>query len=247
MKHLSKQFNTLQYALFIFTAMACIHASSGLAKNESKARTVYPESDQDLTIKYYNRELTPEGVLRESNYEEKMLRRSGHVWTYRVLAPATSASHNALAKHKHKHKGFNYIVLPRHVSFDGEKTTVAFVNSQDKQVIRIEPVEYENINFDGSWINTYYLVDPQAIAALPVSTRTSAIAHAHWHEQQKNGRFQRVLWDNKKAIPLIIESGNQNGSYFQRISITPNAILASDLPWLYQQGYVQKEYADFLD
>lgn len=47
--------------------------------------------DLDLRITYYSRVLTPEGVTRESRYDEKMLRRPGHVWVERVLAPATDA------------------------------------------------------------------------------------------------------------------------------------------------------------
>ncbi len=42
-------------------------------------------SDQDLTVRYYSKVLTNEGVLRESRYEENMLRRPGHVWVERML------------------------------------------------------------------------------------------------------------------------------------------------------------------
>ena len=40
--------------------------------------------DLDLLITYYSKVVTPEGVTRESRYEETMLRRPGHVWTARV-------------------------------------------------------------------------------------------------------------------------------------------------------------------
>ena len=139
------------------------------------------------------------------------------------------------------------IESPLHVSFDGKKTTLEFVNAHERQVVYIEPTEYENVNFDGSWLNAYYLLDPHMVATMPISTRTSAVSTAHWHEQQKNGQFQRVLWDDKKAIPLIIETGNQQGTAFQRISVLPNAKLASDLPWMHSQGYEKKVYSDFLD
>lgn len=222
-------------------AWLCILPATSVAQDASKAVT----PDLDLTIKYFNRELTTEGVLRESSYQENMLRRSGHVWSHRVL-PGTIIANDS-AHPNHEHKDFNYIVLPRHVRFDGKKVTVEFINSHDRQVINIVPTEYENINFDGSWLNAYYLIDPKAVAAMPVSQRASSVANALWHEVRKNGLFQRVLWDEKKLIPLIIETGDQKNTFFQRITVSPNAGLTKDLPWSHLQGYAQKEYSDFLD
>ena len=203
-----------------------------------------PAPDLDLSIKYFNRELMPDGVLHENSYEEKMLRRDGHVWTQRVL-PKLAASDTTHPNHEHK--DFNYIVLPRHITFDGNKISVKFINSHDRQVIDIAPTEYENVNFDGSWLNAYYLVDPKTVAAMPISPHPSSATHARWHEVEKNGLFQRVLWNEKLLVPLIIETGDQKNTFFQRINVSPNAKLVKDLPWQHQQGYAQKEYSDFLD
>jgi len=201
--------------------------------------------DVDLTIKYFTRELSSEGVLRENSYEEKMIRRSGHVWSYRVLPGRVAESDT---KHpNHEHKDFNYIVLPRHVKFDGNKVSVEFINAHDRQVINIVPTEYENVNFDGSWPNTYYMIDPNSVAAMPVSQRPASVANSRWHEVKKNGLFQRVLWDEKLLTPLLMETGDQKNTFFQRITVTPNAGLTKDLPWNHLQGYAQKEYSDFLD
>jgi hypothetical protein len=109
------------------------------------------------------------------------------------------------------------------------------------------PTEYDNVNFDGSWHNAYYLIDPKIVAAMPLSQRATSAANARWHEVSKNGLFQRVLWDEKMLIPLMIETGDQKNSFFQRISVSANARLIKDLPWSHQQGYAQKEYSDFLD
>lgn len=201
--------------------------------------------DLDLTIEYFNRELTTDGVLHESSYREKMLRRSGHVWSQRVL-PKQSSKGDAMHSN-HEHKDFNYIALSRHVSYDGSKTTVEFVDTHERQVVYIAPAEYENVNFDGSWANAYYLISPRLIAAMPVSTRTSTIAHTQWHELNKNGLFQRVLWDEKMNIPRIIETGDEAGRFLQRIKVQPNDKLIKNLPWHKLQGYAQKEYSDFLD
>jgi len=241
----NKQFIKLLSSAIFCAAMLGIHPVSTAAQDISRISATPAGTDQDLTIKYYNRELTPEGVLRESHYGESMLRRNGHVWSYRLLPGKMAA--NDTTHPNHEHKDFNYIVLPRHVKFDGNKVSVEFINPRDRQVINIVPTEYENVNFDGSWLNTYYLLDPQAVAAMPLSQRASSVAHAHWREVIKNGLFQRVLWDEKLLIPLVIETGDQKNTFFQRITVSPNARLVKDLPWTHLQGYAQKEYSDFLD
>lgn len=216
----------------------------GFAQDAPQATLLPPAADMDLSVKYLNRELTKDGVLHTSSYEEKMIRRKEHVWTQRVL-PGHS-KHDAVHP-GHEHKDFDYIVLARHVSYDGNKTTVEFVDTHERQVVYIAPTEYENVNFDGSWANAYYLVNPHYIALMPVSSRPSAVAHAQWHETNKNGMFQRVLWDKKLSIPLIIETGDESGNFLQRVEVRRSATLEKNLPWKNLQGYAQKEYSDFLD
>lgn len=223
----------------------CLLPGMGSANDQFHAASTFPTADLDLTVKYFNRELNAEGVLHESSYEEKMLRRKSHVWSERIIP--RQASLNDTSHPNHEHKDFNYIVLPRHVRLDNNKLAVEFIDPHDRQVISIAPTEYENINFDGSWLNTYYLVNPQAVAAMPLSGRRSNAAHARWHEMEKNGLFQRVLWDDQAGIPLIVETGNKAGTFFQRIQVTPHAKLTQNLPWQNLQGFAQKEYSDFLD
>lgn len=247
------------------TVLFGVPASSGAQSIQKAAAPSAP--DLDLSIRYYSRVLTQEGVLRENRYEEKMLRRPGHVWVARVLPSATVEGHDdhdggphahenqdgvkkALAQSnavQHEHKHFNHVILPRHVTLDGNKTRVEFVDTREKEVIYIAPTEYENVSFDGSWPNAYYLIDPQGIAMLPLSSKVSPVAGARWHEREKNGLFQRVLWDDKKMIPLTIETGDKAGTFFRRIEVKPQAHLTGDLPWQNLKGYAQKEYSDFLD
>ncbi len=198
----------------------------------------------DLNVKYYNRILNPEGVLRESHYEEKIVRRPGHVWTYRILPKHMDV---VPTNDEHLHAHFNYVVVPRHITFNEQQTTVAFVDEQEHYVVNIEPPEYGNIGFDGSWKNAYYLVDPKFIAQLPITQRPSPVKDAQWHETEKDGVFQRILWDNNRMIPLIAEIGDVKHSFYNRVEVKADPKLSLDLPWTKQHGYVQKIYADFLD
>jgi len=250
----------------ILSSMLCLVPDISAAQDTQKSPALPPASDMDLSIKYFNRELSTDGVLHESSYEESMLRRNGHVWTQRVLPkqisendtthpplpnppPSGEGTNESLRDiHvNHEHKDFNYIVLPRHVAFDGSKTTVEFIDMHERQVIYIAPTEYENVNFDGSWLNTYYLVNPQYVAAMPLASRPSTTAHTQWHEAKNTKLYQRILWNDKLNIPLIIETGDIAGTFLNRITVSPKTKLTQNIPWQRLQGFTQKEYSDFLD
>ncbi|HTD05528.1 hypothetical protein [Undibacterium sp.] len=243
--------------LFKFSALASAALFCGVA---TVAHAANPAPDLDLTIQYYSKVMTPEGVLRESRYEETMLRRPSHVWVARVLPKAALADHDehevqrgaskavktvALKSEEHKH--FNHVVVPRHVILDNNKARIEFIDAAEKQVVTIPPAEFENVNFDGSWANAFYLLDPEQLKTLPLSTKISTVPGARWREREKNGVYQRVLWDEQKQIPLIVETGDKAGSFYRRIDVKPLAGLSKDLPWLKVQGFAQKEYSDFLD
>ncbi|MBI3285701.1 MAG: hypothetical protein HYZ65_12755 [Burkholderiales bacterium] len=197
--------------------------------------------DLDLHIRYYSKLLTPEGVTREARYEETMLRRPGHVWVARVLPRQAQGEAEAV------HKQFNHVVLPRHVLLENKQLRVEYVDAHGKEIVAIPPSEYENVNFDGSWENAYYLLDPKLVQALPLSAQASSVAGARWRERVRKGVFQRVLWDEQKQLALIIESGDQAATFYRRVEVKPQASLTRELPWQKLQAYAHKEYADFLD
>jgi hypothetical protein len=133
------------------------------------------------------------------------------------------------------------------VTQEAQLVKVEYVDHPNKQVINIVATEFENVNFDGSWVNAYYLVDPLVVMAMPLSKNKGSEGQLSWHELDRNGIFQRVLWDEKNLIPREIETGKDDGSVFRKVSIKLNPTVSAKLPWLGTKGYVQKEYSDFLD
>ncbi|HEY1228405.1 MAG TPA: hypothetical protein VGF26_13900 [Ramlibacter sp.] len=205
--------------------------------------------DLDLSIQHYSRVMTAEGVLRETRYEETMVRRPGHVWLARVL-PAQrvhAQGHPGAAGKPEQHTHPNYAVLARHVMLDRGKIRLEAVNAGEREVIAIPPGEYDNVNFDNSWPNAFFLIDPRRVAALPLSKRPSAVTGARWREQERNGQFQRVLWDDARMVPLVVETGDRAGTFFERVTVKPLPAQAGPLPWTRLKDYAQREYADFLD
>jgi hypothetical protein len=198
--------------------------------------------DLDLSIRHYSRVMSDEGVLRESRHEDRMLRRDGHVWLYRVLPTAMTHHHD-----EKDHRHFNPVLLPRHVTPDGARARIEFIDFHERELISIPQADHENVGFDGSWQNAFYLADPKRVMAMPVSGRASPIAGARWREQRTKDMFQRVLWDEKRMIPLIVESGDAQGRVLERVEVQPLPGLEKRQPWKETAGFARKEYADFLD
>lgn len=219
------------------------------------AGSAHAAPDLDLRIAYYSRAVTAEGVTREARFEETMLRRAGHVWTERVLPPQPPAH----AEHAHGqagagatrvaavHKHFNPALLPRHVTLENGKVHLEYVDSGAREVIAVPPGEFDNVAFDGSWARAYYLLDPERLRALPASARKSDVPGARWRERERNGAYERVLWDGRREIPLVIESGDSAGTSLHRIVLTVQRDVTRTLPWQRLAGYARREYADFLD
>lgn len=199
--------------------------------------------DLDLKIEYYSKVLTPEGVTREARYQEKMLRRPGHIWVARLLPKEPVATQADPAEHTH----FNPVLIPRHIQQENQQLRLELIDAKAQNVVAIPPSEYANLSFDGSWENSFYLLDPKLVKAIPRSARPSQVATAEWRERENKGVFQRILWDHQKQIPLIIESGDKAGTFYRRVEVTILAGLSRTLPWKNLKSYAQKEYADFLD
>lgn len=243
-------FRLARAAMFAASLTAILPAPASAA--DSSAATELAAPPVDLVLRHASRIMTAEGVLRESRYEERMMRRPGHVWTTRVLpafAQQRQAPHGSdgLRPAAHEHRHFNHVLLARHVWRDGGRLRLEFVDDAQREVVAISPAEYENVAFDGSWANAYFIADPKAVASLPLSARTSPVEGARWHEREQDGAFLRILWDERRMIPLVVESGRKDGSIWQRIDVTPAPALASALPWTKTGGYARREFADFLD
>ncbi|MYM22054.1 hypothetical protein GTP46_05275 [Duganella sp. FT135W] len=215
-------------SLFLLTAALCVAGSAAA-------------TDLDVKIAYYSKVVTAEGVTREARYEETMLRRDGHVWTARVL-PSRAEAHEP-GSHKH----FNHVVLPRHVVLDKNQPRVEYIDAHAKTVVLIPRAEYDNVSFDGSWDHAYYLLDSKRLKSMPLSSRASPVPGARWREREDKGLFERVLWDEQRQVPLVIESGDKAATFLNRTELTIQPGLTSDLPWQKLKGYAQKEYSDYLD
>ncbi len=227
------------------------------------ADTPAPVPDLDLTVQFYSKTHTPQGALRETRYEETMIRRGQHVWVMRVLprlaaSPPLKTPPGASLNGRQVHvihpvsrpqdvagAQQNSLVMARHVVIDHGKLRVEYVFQNSRELIVVPPAEYADLKLNGSWPTSFYLIEPQRVTAMPLSQQASEVAGARWHEQVKDGVFRRVLWDEARQLPLIVEVGDTAATFFNRIELKPQATLSAARPWQDLSSYTQRAYADF--
>lgn len=223
---------------------------------------VSPAPELDLSIRHYSRLSTPGGLVRENRYEEIMLRRNNHVWLARVL-PESLASGPAQQHARQPRRtvalhGAPSLIgqglppqisdpglMPRHITLEQGKLKLELIDTQNREILAVTPADYGAINFDGSWSNTYYLLDPAMVTTLFLADQP--VPGTRWRTREKNGYFQRVLWDEQNMIPLAIETGNSDGSFFRRTEVRIRKNVTSELPWKNLETYTRKDYPHAFD
>lgn len=208
-----------------------------------------PPLDADIT--YQSRTVSHAGVTETRQFRNLLVRRPGHVWMERVVPSRRGdAGHvHAVAAVAPGHKHMDFDTSSQHLS---RTTTGAiraeYVDHAQRMVVFVPATEYSVSGFDGSWDNAAALVAEKTVKGMPASSRKSDVAGAQWHEQARNGWYNRVLWSNHLKVALIVESGKADGAVERRTVVTPKATMPdAQLPWKKLGGYVQKEYDDFMD
>jgi hypothetical protein len=258
------------FSLMLLTASSLANAQTAqpqagpaLSPAPSVAIPAKPASlvDLDARVLVEARSLSGDGILRQTRYEDQLMRRGDHTWTLRILpvgtpmadehdhdqAKPTKTGARKTSEPDHQH--FNPQLAGRHVWLDAGKVRLEFVDTRSRMVVPVAPAEFETVGFDGSWERAYYMVSPREVARMPVTARPSPVAGARWHETQAAGLSTRVLWDDRLGIPRIIEIESLPGRplVWRRVTVTPAAQLAKAVPWQQTQGYQMREYSDFLD
>lgn len=194
-------------------------------------------------IRYTQRVHTPDGMTKETRFQEQLVRTRNQVWQARVLPAAQAHAHEEDEAHGHLHPG-DLATAARHLTRQPDGSlTLAFVKPEDHVIIAADPRDYPEVGFDGSWEAAFHLVDPASLKAM---TRRPGPRGATWYEQKGPRQFLRVLWDARHQLPLCIESGTHDGTRFTRTEVLPRPLPAR-LPWAETVGFAKKDYVDLLD
>ncbi|WP_028452219.1 hypothetical protein [Chitinilyticum aquatile] len=197
------------------------------------------------TLTYESKTLTSDGVLKQTRFQEKLIRSDQAVWTQRLIPKGAPQHNHAEDDHGHKHN-LNFALDGKLIDRDAKGTLrLRYVRSEDKTIIEPRPTEYGMMGFDGSWEHAYYLLDRNDLKKMKALDR-AAPANSRWYELRNPQRYTLVLWDSRLELPRSIETGNSNGTFSNRITIEPGTAPGT-LPWQTLQGYRTIAYEDLLD
>lgn len=189
--------------------------------------------------------LTAEGVKKQTQFQERFIRDTNTVWSERIV-PAAAKHHEHHEQHEGHEHNLNFATAGKWLVRDANnQIKFAFVRSEEKKIINPRTSEYGTLGFDGVWETAYYLVNRESLKKMTLLTK-AAPEGAKWYEKKDTKQFTRILWDERREIPLIIETGSLDGISSDKITLalTPPPVT---LPWKNLNNYENIAYEDLLD
>ena len=209
--------------------MACLMSPPAIAQNV------------DLLVTHTTIAAGADGIKRSTEFSERMVRRENQVWVERVVPESWhSASEHAHADKAHKH--LDVAVAARWITQDNAgKLRVRLASKEDKVLVDVDKTDFANIDFDGSWLAAYHLIDPAALKAMKLAGTKGDLTT---YLSADKARQVKVVWNDRLKIPVLVESVSGASSKKTVVEIkTPGKAL----PWLATQQYTRKDYSDYLD
>lgn len=195
----------------------------------------------ELLVKHLTVSTGADGVKRSTEFSERLTRTPNAVWLSRVLLPAAHSDHDH-AKGGDEHKHLDTATAPRWISraANGD-LTLKLVPRGERMLVNVSPVDYNNVGFDGSWTAAWSLMDPAVLKRMK-TVKTSGDLTTYTLAEK--GRNLKVVWNTKLQIPERVESSDANSRRETLVQVlgTPKS-----LPWEKLQGFMQKDYSDYLD
>jgi hypothetical protein len=195
----------------------------------------------DLLVTHTTIAAGADGIKRSTEFSERMVRRDNQVWIERVVPQGWHlAIDPAHADKEHKH--LDVAVAARLITHDDAgKLRVRLASRQDKVLVDVDKTDFANIDFDGSWLAAYHLIDPAALKGMkPGGTKGDLTTYL----SADKARQLKVVWNDKLNVPVLVESVSGASSKKTVVEIKPPA---RALPWQVTQQYTRKDYSDYLD
>lgn len=181
-----------------------------------------------------------DGITRTSHFQDRILRDATHVWTQRVLPKAAPRVHEHV--HEHEHPDFTLagrLVTP---GKDG-KADLVMVMPEDKLLVTLTAVDYEEQGFSRCWPCAAHLIDPAALKRMAVSAREGSLVT--YSRRDKLSELV-VVWDDALQVAREIRERRLDGSRWStlRAQVQPGPV---DKPWVAAARYMQRTMGDYGD
>ncbi len=198
-----------------------------------------------LRVEHHLASLGADGVQRDARFAERVYRQGERVWIAREL-PATAV--HADPDHDNPHAGHRHAetdTAPRWIERGANGAlNVRVISEAQQKTYHVEPAEYGNIGFDGSWATAYHLLDPASLKAMRADG--PARNGVQTYRARQSERTVTVDWDVAGQYPRRVESRNADGTQrkLTRVSVLPAPAAA---PWTRAQRYTPADYTDLMD
>ncbi len=201
-----------------------------------------PLAAQDLcaTISHQEREVTSDGLVRTTTYQERFQRVSNHLWLTRLLPP-----HRPASEHEAHGREIDLSIAGRHLEKRADGTVaLEYLRPDLRTLVEVAPREWPEAGFDGSWTLAYHLIEPEHLKSF--AKRKGPRPGTTWYERKKDGRYVKVLWSESLHLALHLEEGREDGTraYRMDVALAPNA---KGRPWEHPSDWIRKDYTDLLD
>ncbi len=230
--------NTKQ-AMSIVALWLAAAATTAVAAEPAKAA-----KPLTLRVQHELSSLGADGVRRDATFTERVYRASETVWIEREIPHgAHDEAEHAKADKGHKH--LDTAAAARWIERQPSgKLSVRLVSDATRTTYEVNPAEYENIGFDGSWATAYHLLDP---ALLKTMTANGSARDGVQEYRAKRGNEQvTVQWDVAGQYPRLVQSRNASGTQKKVTRVTAIASPQA-APWSRTKPYVKGEYTDLMD
>lgn len=190
--------------------------------------------------------LTADGVKKQTYFQERFIRDTNVVWSERIVPSAVNHPHEDESNEHEHHHDLNFATAGKWISRNANnQINFAFVRESEEKIIQPRVSEYGTLGFDGEWETAFYLVNRSALKKM-TATKKGAKDGTQWYEKKDSKQLTRILWDEKKEIPLSIETSKLDGTMSNKISLQLTAT-PSTLPWNNLKTYQTVAYEDLLD
>lgn len=198
-----------------------------------------------LRVEYHQWQLGKDGVRQTISYSELLYRQPDALWIEREIPEAAKGSHD---KHHHGglgHKHADVTGAPLWIVRDAQgKLDVKLVDHHEKRLIEIAEAYYSNVGFDGHWIESWNLANPESLQTLtPTHVSESGIKT---YDIKRGNQQITLVWDANKQYAHSISSKDLRGVSGRTIKAT-QITAPKTLPWTQLGDYLLRDYSDLLD
>lgn len=210
----------------------------------SVASQVFAAPADALRVEYHQWKLGKDGVRQEISYSEVIYRQPNTLWIAREVPEAAQRLHDTHNHSSPGHKHADVSGAPLWITRDTQgKLDVKLVDHHEHRLVDIDPPYYNNVGFDGHWVETWHLANPETLKNLTPSKQQQGLAT---YELKRGEQTITLVWNSEGQYAQSISAKDAHG--LSGRTINAREITSPKVkPWTQLGDYLPRDYSDLLD